>query len=56
MPHLNKTFVDSVRPGLSGKDVTHFDDSLRGFGLRVRLAAPRPGSSCTATAMGVCAS
>src|SRR5215472_8411740 len=41
MPHLNKTFVDSVRPDLSGKDVTHFDASLRGFGLRVRAGGAK---------------
>src|SRR5271167_3210773 len=41
MAHLNKTFVDSVRPDLSGKDVTHFDDSLRGFGLRVRAGGAK---------------
>jgi Arm DNA-binding domain len=41
MPHLNKSFVDSVHPDPSGKDVTYFDDSLRGFGLRVRAGGAK---------------
>jgi integrase len=41
MPHLNKSFVDSVRADSSGKDVSYFDDSLRGFGLRVRAGGAK---------------
>jgi integrase len=41
MPHLNKSFVDSVRRDPSGKDVTYFDDALRGFGLRVRAGGAK---------------
>jgi Arm DNA-binding domain len=41
VPHLNKSFVDSVRTDPSGKDVTYFDDALRGFGLRVRAGGAK---------------
>ena len=33
MPKLTKRFVDQVEP--ETKDVTYWDDELRGFGLRV---------------------
>jgi integrase len=36
MPRLTKRFVDSLRPDPNGKDRTYWDESLRGFGLRVR--------------------
>ncbi len=36
MPRLTKHFVESVRPDPAGKDVTHWDDALKGFGLRVQ--------------------
>jgi len=36
MPRLTKRFVDSVKPDPTGKDVTHWDDSLKGFGLRIQ--------------------
>ncbi len=36
MPSLTKRFVDSARPDPAGKEVTHWDDALTGFGLRVQ--------------------
>ena len=45
MPRLTKRFVDSLKPDPSGKEVTYWDESLRGFGLRVR---PTGGASWVA--------
>ncbi len=36
MPRLTKRFVDSVQPIPTGKEVTVWDESLKGFGLRVQ--------------------
>jgi len=36
LPSLTKRFVDAARPDPSGRDVTHWDTSLKGFGLRVQ--------------------
>lgn len=36
MPRLTKRFVDSVMRRAPEREVTHWDDALRGFGLRVQ--------------------
>lgn len=36
MPRLTKRFVDSLKPDPNGKEITYWDESLRGFGLRIR--------------------
>lgn len=36
MPRLNKRFVDSKLSEATAKDVTYWDDSLKGFGLRIQ--------------------
>ncbi len=36
MPKLTKRFVDSLVADPGGKDVTHWDNSLKGFGVRFR--------------------
>ena len=38
MPRLTKRFVDSVRAQRTDKDVTHWDDTLKGFGLRIQAS------------------
>jgi integrase len=38
MPRLTKRFVDSVRAQRTVKDVTHWDDTLKGFGLRIQTS------------------
>ena len=36
MARLTKRFVDQLKPDPSGKDLTHWDDRLSGFGVRVQ--------------------
>ncbi len=36
MPSLTKRFVDAAKPDPQGRDVTFWDTSLKGFGLRVQ--------------------
>jgi integrase len=36
MPKLTKRFIDGLEPCPAQKDQTHWDDALRGFGVRVR--------------------
>ena len=38
MPRLIKRFVDSIRAQRAVKDVTHWDDTLKGFGLRIQAS------------------
>lgn len=36
MPRLTKRFVESLRPNASGREATYWDDSLKGFGVRIQ--------------------
>jgi integrase len=38
MPRLTKRFVDAVRAQRTVKDITHWDDTLKGFGLRTQAS------------------
>jgi integrase len=38
MPKLTKRFLDDLKPELARGDQTHWDDSLKGFGVRVRAS------------------
>lgn len=41
MPRLTKRFVDALQADPMGKEVTHWDDVLKGFGLRVQPGGAR---------------
>ncbi len=36
MPRLTKRFADAIKPDLNGKEITYWDDKLKGFGLRIQ--------------------
>jgi integrase len=46
MPSLTKRFADRIAPNSFGKEITHWDSKLTGFGLRVQ-----PGGSASWVAM-----
>jgi hypothetical protein len=41
MARITKRFVDAAKPGPSGKEVTYWDETLLGFGLRVQHTGSR---------------